>query len=60
MHMTRVKIIPLHPTNAPETTRALLESMNPAKLVEKPDRLFKKEIETGMSPPPIAITAIMP
>ena len=45
MHITSVKIIPLHPTKAPETTRALLDNIKPAILVENPDRLFKKEIE---------------
>ena len=60
MHITMVRMMPLQPTKAPETTKALFESINPAALVEKPERLFKKLIETGMSPPPIAITAIMP
>jgi hypothetical protein len=60
MHMTIVRIIPLQPTNAPDTTRALLESINPAALVENPERLFKKLMETGMSPPPIAMTAMTP
>ena len=60
MHITKVKMIPLHPTNAPETTNALLESIKPAALVENPDREFRNEIDTGMSPPPIAMTAIIP
>jgi hypothetical protein len=60
MHMTSVKMIPLHPTKAPATTSALLESIKPAMLVENPERLFKKEMDTGMSPPPIAMTAMIP
>ena len=39
LHMTMVRITPLHPTKAPETTKALLESMKPAAEVEKPDKL---------------------
>lgn len=58
--MTRVNMIPDTPTKAPDTTKALLDIINPAILVENPDRLFKKEMDTGMSPPPMAITATIP
>jgi hypothetical protein len=53
-HMTSVKMIPEQPTNAPATTKALLESINPVAEVEKPDKEFKKLMLTGMSPPPMA------
>mmetsp|Transcript_14921 Transcript_14921/g.28093 ORF Transcript_14921/g.28093 Transcript_14921/m.28093 type:complete len:285 (+) Transcript_14921:755-1609(+) len=59
-HMTNVKIIPEQPTNAPAITNALFTVMNPAAEVLNPERLFKKLMETGISPPPIAMTAIIP
>lgn len=43
-------MMPLHPTNAPATTKALLASIKPAADVLKPDRELRKLIETGMSP----------
>merc|ERR1719482_1914856 len=49
VHMTAVRIIPEHPTKAPATTRALLESMKPAAEVLKPERLFRKEMDTGIT-----------
>ena len=60
LHMTTVKIIPDAPTNAPDTISALLDSMNPAILVDSPERAFRNDIDTGISPPPIAMTAMTP
>ncbi len=51
---------PLAPTREPATMSTLFKSKRPAKAAAIPDKEFKREITTGISPPPIGVTKPRP
>ena len=51
-----VRINPLAPTSEPATIKTLFKSRRPANAAAIPEREFKSEITTGISPPPIGVT----
>ena len=53
-------MIPLAPTRQPATMSTLLLMTKPAADAAKPESELSSEITTGMSPPPIGITAAKP
>ena len=55
-----VKINPLAPTSDPATINTLLSNNKPAKAAAIPDNELRREITTGISPPPIGITNPIP
>src|SRR6185436_8449375 len=54
--MERMK--PLVPSSAPAMIRTLLLMANPVALEERPAYEFRSEITTGMSAPPMGMTAV--
>ena len=55
-----VRIKPLAPTSEPATIKTLFKSKRPANAAAIPDREFRREITTGISPPPIGVTKPKP
>ena len=51
-----VKIKPLAPTKDPATIKTLFSSNKPANAAAIPEKEFKSDITTGISPPPIGNT----
>ena len=58
--MIIVKISPLAPTNHPATMSTLLSNNKPANAAAIPESELRREITTGISPPPIGITNPIP
>jgi hypothetical protein len=58
--MIIVSINPLAPTNDPATISTLLSNINPAKAAAIPDKELRRDITTGISPPPIGRTKPIP
>ena len=48
------------PTRQPDTTSTVLLIAKPANAAASPDRAFRKEIITGISPPPMHTTRVIP
>ena len=55
-----VRIEPEAPTSMPATISAVLSSAMPAAAADRPVKAFSVEITTGMSAPPIGVTASTP
>ena len=51
-----VSINPLAPTSEPATIKTLFKSKRPANAAAIPEREFRSDITTGISPPPIGVT----
>ena len=60
LHIILVRIIPLAPTSEPATINRILPIAKPAAAAARPEKLFNKEITTGISAPPIGSTNITP
>ena len=59
-HMCMERMAPELPTKAPVTMSKSLPNMNPAAEAAQPEYEFSIETTTGISPPPIAMTKIIP
>ena len=55
-----MSINPLAPTKDPATIKTLLSNIKPAKAAAIPDSEFRRDITTGISPPPIGRTKPIP
>ena len=60
LHIINVRMRPDAPTRQPETTKTVLLIAKPANAAARPDKAFRKEMITGISPPPIGITMVKP
>ena len=60
LHMMTVRMRPEAPTRQPATTSTLLLMTKPAAQAARPEQEFSSEMTTGISPPPMGITAKMP
>ena len=58
--MMIVRMTPLVPTKQPATMSTLLVITKPAAQAASPDRLLSMEMTTGMSPPPMGMTSVIP
>jgi hypothetical protein len=60
LHMSTVSSVPDAPTSVPAMMSTGLCSENPVAAVARPVKELRSDTTTGMSPPPIGITARTP
>ena len=58
--MMSVRMSPDAPTRQPDTIRTVFWIGKPANAAARPDRAFRNEMITGISPPPILMTRVKP
>jgi len=59
-HIWYDRMAPDAPTKEPAMISSLFDTIIPAKTPEKPEHVFKTQMTTGMSAPPIAIENMIP
>jgi hypothetical protein len=60
LHMSRVRMSPLAPTNPPPISRAVFPRTNPARPAAHPVKELRSEMTTGISAPPMGRTRVTP
>ena len=60
LHIMTVSMTPLAPTREPATMSTLFCITKPAAQAARPERELSSDITTGISPPPMGMTATMP
>ncbi len=60
LHISTVRMVPADPTRIPPVSIAWLLYRNPPIAAATPVKLFRSDITTGMSAPPIGITKRTP
>ena len=60
LHMMSVRMTPEAPTRHPDTISTVFPIGKPANAAARPESALRNEMITGMSPPPIVMTRVMP